>query len=104
MGHLDLEKLGTEARNARSAALDAMSTLQLVTAMNAEDLGVAGAVQQALPEIAAAVDAVAERMRAGGRLIYVGAGTSGRLGVLDAAECPPTFSAHPGQVIGLIAG
>ena len=104
MGHLDLEKLGTEARNARSAALDAMSTLQLVTAMNAEDLGVAGAVQQALPEIAAAVDAVAERMRAGGRLIYVGAGTSGRLGVLDAAECPPTFSAHSGQVIGLIAG
>ncbi|MAD33375.1 MAG: N-acetylmuramic acid 6-phosphate etherase [Planctomycetes bacterium] len=104
MGHLDLEKLGTEARNARSAALDAMSTLQLVTAMNAEDLGVAGAVQQALPEIAAAVDAVAERMRAGGRLVYVGAGTSGRLGVLDAAECPPTFSAHSGQVIGLIAG
>lgn len=104
MGHVDLEKLGTEARNERSAALDAMSTLELVTAMNAEDRSVADAVQQALPQIAAVVDAVSKRMRGGGRLVYVGAGTSGRLGVLDAAECPPTFSADSGQVLGLIAG
>lgn len=81
-----------------------MSTLDLVGAMNDEDRGIAEAVRQVLPQIAAAVDAIAQRMHKGGRLIYCGAGTSGRLGVLDAAECPPTFSADPGQVVGLIAG
>ncbi|MCZ9338033.1 N-acetylmuramic acid 6-phosphate etherase, partial [Streptomyces sp. TRM76130] len=72
--------------------------------MNREDAGVAAAVAARLPEIAAAVDAVAVRMERGGRLVYAGAGTAGRLGVLDASECPPTFNTAPGQVIGLIAG
>jgi len=104
MSHVDLAQLDTEARNPRSEQLDAMSTLELVTAMNDEDRRVAAAVQEQLPQIAAAVDAIAARMRQGGRMIYVGAGTSGRLGVLDAAECPPTFSADPSQVRALIAG
>jgi N-acetylmuramic acid 6-phosphate etherase len=72
--------------------------------MNAEDAQVAPAIARELPQVAAAIDAIAERMRAGGRLIYVGAGTSGRMGVLDAAECPPTFGTAPGQVVALIAG
>ncbi len=100
----DLSSLTTEARNLRTEQLDAMSTLALVTAMNAEDRGVADAVAAALPRIADAIDAIAERMHKGGRLVYCGAGTSGRLGVLDAAECPPTFSAPAEQVVGLIAG
>jgi N-acetylmuramic acid 6-phosphate etherase len=104
MTRIDLSQLTTEARNPRSEELDAMSTLDLVTAMNDEDRGVADAVRAELPRIAAAVDAFAARMHKGGRLVYVGAGTSGRLGVLDAAECPPTFSADPARVVGLIAG
>lgn len=100
----DLHALTTEAGNPRTEELDAMSTEDLVLAMNVEDRGVAEAVRGQVPRIAALVDAVAERMRKGGRLVYCGAGSSGRLGVLDAAECPPTFSAQPGQVIGLIAG
>lgn len=100
----DLTSLTTEARHPRTEALDAMSTLELVTVMNDEDRTVADAVRAALPRIAEVVDAVAERLRKGGRLFYCGAGTSGRLGVLDAAECPPTFSAPPDCVIGLIAG
>lgn len=104
MTRIDLAALTTEARNPRTQDLDAMTTLEMVTAMNDEDRLVAEAVRAQLPRIAAAIDALAERMHKGGRLIYAGAGTSGRLGVLDAAECPPTFSADPGQVIGLIAG
>jgi N-acetylmuramic acid 6-phosphate etherase len=104
MRHEDLSDLGTEGRNPRSEELDAMSTLDLVTTMNIEDRHAADAVTAALPAIAAAVDAIARRMHKGGRLVYVGAGTSGRLGVLDAAECPPTFSADPQQVLGMIAG
>ncbi|MCA8951000.1 MAG: N-acetylmuramic acid 6-phosphate etherase [Planctomycetes bacterium] len=104
MTHLDLSALTTESRNPRTEELDAMSTLDLVRAMNDEDRRVADAVAVALPQIAEAVDAIATQLRKGGRLIYVGAGTSGRLGVLDAAECPPTFSADPRQVRGLIAG
>ena len=104
MSRIDLSSLTTEARNAKSQHLDALSTLELVTVMNDEDRHVAHAVQQQLPKIAAAIDAIATRMHKGGRLIYCGAGTSGRLGVLDAAECPPTFSADPAQVLGLIAG
>lgn len=104
MSQVDLSQLRTEARNPRSQELDAMSTLDVVTAMNDEDRHIADAVRAVLPKIAAAVDAIAQRMHKGGRLIYVGAGTSGRLGVLDAAECPPTFSASPEQVLGLIAG
>jgi len=104
MSPIDLTKLATEARNPRTTELDALSTLDFVTAMNDEDRTVADAVQRALPHIAAAIDAIAARMHKGGRLVYVGAGTSGRLGVLDAVECPPTFSATTEQVQGLIAG
>lgn len=104
MNRIDLSTLTTEARNPRTQELDALSTLELVTAMNDEDRLVAEAVRQQLPQIAAAIDAIAARMHKGGRLVYVGAGTSGRLGVLDAAECAPTFSAAAGQVVGLIAG
>lgn len=94
----------TEQVNPRTTGLDQFSTLEIVEAMNAEDATVAGAVRRALPAIARAVDEIVERMRRGGRLIYIGAGTSGRLGVLDAVECLPTFGTEPGQVIGLIAG
>ena len=94
----------TEARNAQSEHIDELPTLELVRLINAEDARVASAVAAELPRIAEAIDKVAERMRAGGRLIYAGAGTSGRLGVLDAAECPPTFGTPPAQVRALIAG
>jgi N-acetylmuramic acid 6-phosphate etherase len=94
----------TESVNPATAAIDTLSTRMIVAAIHAEDAQVAAAVAAAGDAIAQLVDIAAERMRRGGRLIYVGAGTSGRLGVLDAAECPPTFSTQPGQVIGLIAG
>lgn len=94
----------TEQRNPASAALDTMSSLGVVSVMNAEDHGVADAVRAVLPQVARAVDVIVAGMCAGGRLIYIGAGTSGRLGVLDAAECPPTFRTPPGLVVGLIAG
>jgi N-acetylmuramic acid 6-phosphate etherase len=94
----------TERRNPRSHDIDARTSLELVDLINAEDAGVAGAVASARREIAQAIDLIAAAFQAGGRLLYVGAGTSGRLGVLDAAECIPTFSAPPGMVIGLIAG
>ena len=99
-----LESLTTEGRNPASEALDALSALEIARLMNAEDAGVAAAVGIQVEVIAAAIDVIADRFRQGGRLIYFGAGTSGRLGVLDATECPPTFSSPPGQVIGLIAG
>ena len=85
-------------------AIDTLPTLEMVQLINVEDKRVAGAVAAELPAIAQAIDAIAARMREGGRLIYVGAGTSGRLGVLDASECPPTYSTRPEQVVGLIAG
>ncbi len=94
----------TESQNPRTAGIDRLSTLDMVTRINDEDAKVAGAVRGALPQIAQAVDAIADRLRRGGRLIYVGAGTSGRLGVLDAVECVPTFSTDPGLVVALIAG
>ena len=94
----------TEARNPATRDIDVVSTLEMVRLMNAEDRRVPEAVGTHLPQIAEAVDAVAARMAQGGRLIYAGAGTSGRLGILDASECPPTFNADPGQVVGLIAG
>ncbi len=94
----------TEQRNPRSMDIDRRSTLEIVRIMNDEDATVAPTVRQALPAIAQAVDTIAARMARGGRLIYVGAGTSGRLGVLDAAECRPTFSVPDGLVVGLIAG
>jgi N-acetylmuramic acid 6-phosphate etherase len=104
MSRIDLSALTTEASNPRTRFLDALATPDLIALMHEEDRVVADAVQGQIGAIAAAVDAIAARMHKGGRLIYCGAGTSGRLGVLDAAECPPTFSASPAQVIGLIAG
>lgn len=94
----------TESRNPRTQNLDELSIDELLATMNAEDARVPAAVAAALPAIGRAVQAASDALRAGGRLIYFGAGTSGRLGVLDAAECPPTFSASPDQVIGLLAG
>ena len=99
-----LQSLDSEKVNAASGDLDTLSPLEIATLMNREDQKVALAVQAVLPDIARAIEAAAAALRAGGRIIYVGAGTSGRLGVLDAAEVPPTFSAPPDQVIGLIAG
>ena len=96
--------LTTESRNPASDRLDALSALEIVRLMNDEDARVAPAVDQCAETIAAAIDVIADRLRRGGRLVYIGAGTSGRLGVLDATECPPTFSSPPEQVIGLIAG
>ncbi|MDP9039855.1 MAG: N-acetylmuramic acid 6-phosphate etherase [Acidobacteriota bacterium] len=99
-----LAKLATEARNPRSDAIDELSIIEMLTLINDEDGMVAAAVRTQLPQIARAVDAIAERFRSGGRLLYMGAGTSGRLGVLDASECPPTFSVSPTLVQGIIAG
>jgi N-acetylmuramic acid 6-phosphate etherase len=99
-----LERMTTEGRNPASEALDTLSALEIVRLMNAEDARVAAAVGSQAAAIAAGIDVIAERLGRGGRLIYLGAGTSGRLGVLDATECPPTFSSPPGKVIGLIAG
>ncbi|MFI6936752.1 N-acetylmuramic acid 6-phosphate etherase [Streptomyces sp. NPDC050287] len=99
-----LESLTTEAFRPELADIDQLPTLGIARLMNSEDATVPAAVARRLPEIAAAIDAVAERMAGGGRLIYAGAGTAGRLGVLDASECPPTFNTAPEQVVGLIAG
>ncbi len=99
-----LQGLDSEGINTDSEDLDKLSPLELATLMNREDRKVTLAVERALPQIAEAIEAASEALRAGGRIIYVGAGTSGRLGVLDAAEVPPTFSAAPDLVIGLIAG
>ena len=94
----------TEQRNPKSMGIDRRSTLEMLQIMNDEDATIAGAVRRALPDIAEAVDLIVERLRGGGRLFYVGAGTSGRLGILDAVECVPTFSISPEMVQGVIAG
>ncbi|AKU14792.1 N-acetylmuramic acid 6-phosphate etherase [Luteipulveratus mongoliensis] len=99
-----LAHLATESRNPASRGLDAMTTTEVVALMNTEDGHVADAVRLVLPQVAAAVDLVAAALREGGRLVYIGAGTSGRLALLDAAECPPTFSTDPNQIITLLAG
>ncbi len=96
--------LATEGRNPNSRDIDRMSSQDIARVINAEDAKVALAVQQALPPIAEAIDAIAAALAGGGRLFYIGAGSSGRLGVLDAAECPPTFSTPPELVQGIIAG
>ena len=101
---LDLASIATEERNPRTTEIDRISTRELVDVMNQEDARVAAAVATQAGQIAGAIDRIADRMRHGGRLIYTGAGTSGRLGVLDASECPPTFNTPPGLVLGLIAG
>ncbi|KUN80002.1 N-acetylmuramic acid 6-phosphate etherase [Streptomyces griseoruber] len=99
-----LSSLTTEAFRPELADIDRLATLDLARLMNGEDAGVPAAVAAELPRIAAAIDAVAERMARGGRLVYAGAGTAGRMGVLDASECPPTFDTAPGQVVGVLAG
>ena len=96
--------LPTEQRNPNTADIDRISTLEMVRRINDEDKKVALAVERELESIARAVDAAYEALRDGGRLIYCGCGTSGRLGVLDAAECPPTYSVDPGMVMGVMAG
>ncbi len=94
----------TEAQNPASLHIDALTTADMLHVINAADQEIAIAVERELPHIAQAVDAIAHRLQAGGRLFYTGAGTSGRLGVLDASECPPTFNTPPEMVQGLIAG
>lgn len=94
----------TERKNSQTAKIDTFSSLEIVTLINNEDVKVAPAVGKELPQIAQAVDIIVERLSQGGRLLYFGAGTSGRLGVLDASEIPPTYSAPPEQVQGFIAG
>jgi N-acetylmuramic acid 6-phosphate etherase len=98
------DHLLTESRNPRSESVDTLSPLEIVRLMNSEDAKVVEAVSAEAELIATAIAWAGERLNRGGRLIYVGAGTSGRLGVLDAAKCPPTFSTPPGMVVGLIAG
>jgi N-acetylmuramic acid 6-phosphate etherase len=99
-----LEKLLTEQSNPASASIDALPTEEALRIINAEDRKVAEAVEREIPAIARAVDAIVAAFQKGGRLFYIGAGTSGRLGVLDASECPPTFSVPPEMVQGIIAG
>ncbi|GAA2691796.1 N-acetylmuramic acid 6-phosphate etherase [Streptomyces lunalinharesii] len=99
-----LASLTTEEHRPDLADIDCRPTLEIARLMNDEDATVPAAVAERLPEIAAAIDATAARMARGGRLIYAGAGTAGRLGVLDASECPPTFNTDPSEVLGLIAG
>lgn len=101
---VELKKIATEQRNPDTMNIDALSTLDMVKLINREDHKVAQAVGQVTDKIAQAVDVIADRLSRGGRLIYCGAGTSGRLGVLDAVECPPTYSTEPEMVQGLIAG
>ena len=99
-----MDHLTTEQNNPESVSIDQMDPIQIAMLMNREDLKVVAAVEKVLPDIARAIEIVTERVQAGGRLIYIGAGTSGRLGVLDASECPPTFNTPPALVVGLIAG
>lgn len=101
---LSLGHIQTEQRNAASQTIDRADSLEIVTIMNTEDQKVALAVREVLPAVARAVDVIADRLSSGGRLIYCGCGTSGRLGVLDAAECPPTFSTDPSMVRAIMAG
>lgn len=100
----DWKQIATEKKNSNTEKIDTLTTLEMVRLINEEDKKVAYAVEKELEHIAEAIDIIAAQLRKGGRLVYSGCGTSGRLGVLDAAECPPTFSADPNQVVGLIAG
>lgn len=102
--NIDLNAMVTEHRNQASEAIDTLSTIEMLKIINHEDNKVAPAVEKTLPQIASAVDKIALAFCHGGRLVYCGAGTSGRLGILDASECPPTYGTPPEMVIGLIAG
>ena len=104
MMKIDLTTLVTESRNAVSENIDMLSIIDMLKVINQEDQKVALAVEAIIPEIAKVVDLIANAFQSGGRLIYVGAGTSGRLGILDASECPPTYGSNPDVVVGLIAG
>ncbi len=99
-----IENLTTEKRNVNSENLDLMNSLELVTVMNNEDKKVAIAIEKILPDIALAIEIVSNKIKTGGRLIYIGAGTSGRLGILDAVECVPTFGVDSSEILGIIAG
>ncbi len=101
---IDLTKLSTEQRNPKTMNLDQMSALEIATAMNEGDEDVIRAIKEVLPQIAEAIEMATQSLKSGGRIVYIGAGTSGRLGVLDAAECPPTFGVSDEVVVGLIAG
>lgn len=101
---VELQKIATEQRNPNTMNIDTLSTLEMVKLINQEDHRVADAVGEVTDKIAQAVDVIAEKLAAGGRLIYCGAGTSGRLGILDAVECPPTYSTDPETVQALMAG
>lgn len=101
---VNLDNVATEKRNSSTMNIDGLSTIDIVRTINREDQQVALAVERALPEIAAAIDEITARLQKGGRLFYIGAGTSGRLGILDAVECPPTFGVEPELVQGIIAG
>lgn len=101
---IDLRRLPTEGRNPHTMDLDVMTPLEIARAMNDEDAHAVAAVRAVLPQVAEAIDYARTTLEHGGRIVYVGAGTSGRLGVLDAAECPPTFGATDDQVIGILAG
>lgn len=101
---IDLSSMITETRNPASVEIDQLPTLEMLRVINQEDQQVALAVSQLLPEITRAVDAIAAAFGKGGRLVYIGAGTSGRLGILDTSECPPTYGVSAEQVVGLIAG
>lgn len=101
---MNLDGLITEAQNELTERIDSLSTIDMLKLINTEDKKVAYAVEKEIPNIAKAVDIIAEQIKQGGRLVYCGCGTSGRIGVLDAVECEPTFSVPPGQVIGLLAG
>lgn len=101
---VDLSKLSTEKRNPRTMDLDTMTPLEIAAAMNADDFLVPEAIKKVLPQIATAISWGTEALKSNGRIIYMGAGTSGRLGLLDAVECPPTFGVEPERVVGLIAG
>lgn len=102
--NVNLKKISTENRNPNTMDIDRVSTLEILQKINNEDKTVPLAVEKALPQISMLVDAIVDAFKSGGRLIYMGAGTSGRLGVLDASECPPTFGVSSNMVIGLIAG
>ena len=104
MSDLKLDKLTTESRNLNTSNIDKVSTLEMVKIINNEDKKVEEAVENEIPKIAQAIDYIVERIKKGGRLIYIGAGTSGRLGILDASECPPTYGVSEELIQGIIAG
>lgn len=104
MSKVNLDKLDTEQINSESIDIDKMSPLQIATLMNDQDRTIAERVSKALPQIAMAIEAGEKTLKKGGRILYIGAGTSGRLGILDASECPPTFGVSPDTFVGIIAG